>query len=90
MFWSAKRDPIIHRVVKKWQDKGSYYFQTKGDNNPAPINSQFLDETKVSEGQVVGNAVFRIPLLGYIKIFAVEWFWNPIIKPLALAITQKG
>src|SRR3989344_6252583 len=26
VFWSAKRDPIIHRVVKKWQDKGDYYF----------------------------------------------------------------
>ncbi|MBI2102012.1 signal peptidase I [Candidatus Woesearchaeota archaeon] len=90
VFWSAKRDPIIHRVVRKWHDKESYYFQTKGDNNPTPINNQFLDETRVSEEQIVGNAVLRVPLLGYIKIFAVEWFWNPIIRPLALAITQKG
>ena len=77
VFWSAKRDPIIHRVVKKWQDKSIYYFQTKGDNyktNPMPIKSTFLDETSVSEEQVVGNAIARIPLLGYVKIWAVELF----------------
>lgn len=75
VFWSAKKDPIIHRVVKKWQDNDVYYFQTKGDNyktNPMPIKSAFLDETKVSEEQIVGNAVLRIPLLGYIKIWFVE------------------
>ena len=52
VFWSIKKDPIIHRVVKKWQENGVYYFQTKGDNyktNPVSIKSSFLDETKVSE-----------------------------------------
>ena len=77
VFWSAKRDPIIHRVVKKWQDKDIYYFQTKGDNyktNPVSIKNMFLDETMISEEQVVGNAIVRIPLLGYVKIWAVELF----------------
>ncbi|MBI2658614.1 signal peptidase I, partial [Candidatus Woesearchaeota archaeon] len=77
VFWSAKRDPIIHRVIKKWHDKDIYYFQTKGDNyktNPMPIKSSFLDETSVSQEQVVGNAILRIPLLGYVKIWAVELF----------------
>ncbi len=75
VFWSVKRDPIIHRVVKKWQSNNTYHFQTKGDNyktNPMSIKSAFLDETKVSEEQIVGNAVLRIPLLGYIKIWFVE------------------
>ena len=72
VFWSARRDPIIHRIVKKWQDKGVYYFQTKGDHNPSSIKSQFLDETKISQEQIVGNAILRIPLLGYIKIWFVE------------------
>lgn len=75
VFWSTKKDPIIHRVVKKWQDKDGYHFQTKGDNyktNPASIKTIFLDETDISEEQVVGNAVARIPLLGYIKIFFVQ------------------
>lgn len=79
VFWSAKKDPIIHRVVKKWEDNNIYYFETKGDNyrtNPVPIKSSFpnlvLDETKIKEDQIVGNAVLRIPLLGYIKIWFVE------------------
>ena len=72
VFWSARRDPIIHRIVKKWQDNDIYYFQTKGDHNPNSIKSQFLDETKISQEQIVGNAILRIPLLGYIKIWFVE------------------
>ncbi len=81
VFWSAKKDPIIHRVVKKWKENGTYYFQTKGDNyrtNPLPIKNAFLDETKVSEEQIIGNAVLRIPFLGYIKIIFVEWLLEPL------------
>ncbi|MBI3288938.1 MAG: signal peptidase I [Elusimicrobia bacterium] len=83
VFWSAKKDPIIHRVVRKWQENGSYYFQTKGDNyktNPASIKTPFLDETRISEDKIVGSAILRIPLLGYIKIFFVEF----IAKPFAI------
>lgn len=79
VFWSSgispqtgNREPIIHRVVKKWEENGIYYFQTKGDNNPASISNAYLDETKVSQSQVVGNAIFRVPLLGYIKIWFVD------------------
>ncbi len=88
VFWSAKKDPIIHRIVKKWQENSAYYFQTKGDNyktNPASINNLFLNETKISENYIVGNAVLRIPLLGYIKI----WFVG-IIDLLKQIIAQKG
>jgi signal peptidase I len=72
VFWSSKGDPIIHRVVKKWQENGAYYFQTKGDNNPDSIRSPGLDETRIREDMILGNAVLRIPLLGYIKIWFVE------------------
>ncbi len=83
VFWSAKKDPIIHRVVRKWQENSTYYFQTKGDNyktNPTSIKNPSLDETKISEEQIVGNAVLRIPLLGYIKIWFVELFVNPFLN----------
>lgn len=84
VFWSAKRDPIIHRVVKKWQEENIYYFQTKGDNyktNPVSIKSSILDETRINQEQIVGNAVLRVPFLGYIKIWFVE---------LIGLFTQKG
>ena len=31
-----------------------------------------LDETSINEEQLVGKAVARVPLLGYIKIWFVE------------------
>ena len=90
VFWSAKKDPIIHRAVNKWKEDDAYFFQTKGDNyktNPAPINSTFLDENRVSEEQIVGSSVFRIPLLGYIKI----WFVDFIVKPVqGIPVAQNG
>ena len=89
VFWSAKNDPIIHRVVKKWQKDNLYYFQTKGDHNPDSIRSPALDETKVTQDSVVGNAVLRIPLLGYVKIWFIEWFVDPL-KGLLTSIAQKG
>lgn len=72
VFWSPKKDPIIHRVIKKWEEAGTYYFQTKGDHNPGMIKTTFLDETKISEEQLIGYAYFRIPMLGFIKIWFVE------------------
>lgn len=83
VFWSAKKDPIIHRIVRKWQEGSEYYFQTKGDNyktNPVSIKTPFLDETRISQEQIVGNAVFRIPLLGYIKIWFAELFLKPLMQ----------
>jgi len=61
------KDPIIHRVVKKWYND-SYSFQTKGDN--VVIVQNF--EKEINEKQLIGKAFFRIPYLGYIKIWFVE------------------
>ncbi len=72
VFRSNRPDPIIHRVVRKWEINGKYYFHTKGDHNTDSITSVGLDETNISEDQLLGKAVFRIPLLGYIKIGFVE------------------
>ncbi|MBI2647602.1 signal peptidase I, partial [Candidatus Woesearchaeota archaeon] len=86
VFWSIKRDPIIHRVVKKSYENNSYYyyFQTKGDHNSNSIRSPFLDEMMVNEDQIVGNAIARIPLLGYIKIWFVD------ILNIAYNLIQNG
>jgi signal peptidase I len=72
VFKSNKPDPIIHRVVEKWEENGRYYFKTKGDNNRDSIKNSLVDETRISEDRIVGKAVFKIPLLGYIKIIFVE------------------
>lgn len=72
VFRSGRKDPIIHRVVKKIQNDDGIYFQTKGDNNKDSIKSSQLDETNVGGDIVIGKVILRVPLLGYIKIWFVE------------------
>ena len=72
VFKSNRKDPIIHRVVKKMRNDSGVYFQTKGDNNRDSIKNGDLDETNLDEDVIIGKAVLRVPLLGYIKIWFVE------------------
>lgn len=37
VFRSGRPDPIIHRVIKKWDVDGEFYFHTKGDHNSNSI-----------------------------------------------------
>jgi len=76
VFKSKKKDPIIHRVVKKYKSNGKYYFQTKGDNNKDSMKNVIVDETTINENSIIGKAVFKIPLFGYIKIWFVESLKN--------------
>ena len=78
VFKSHRPDPIIHRVVKKWQEDGKYLFQTKGDNNKESIPLGETNELRIQETQIVGIAVARIPLLGWIKIAFVGLMGNII------------
>lgn len=81
VFWGGKAYPIIHRVVFVGQDEEGRYFATKGDNNLGQINEPpYLDEKRVPvsrpcstepDGQcdvLLGEAVLRIPFLGWVKI----------------------
>tara|TARA_Y100000034_G_C6854295_1_gene387959 strand:- start:335 stop:895 length:561 start_codon:yes stop_codon:yes gene_type:complete len=60
VYQANRKEPIIHRVV----EIGDLYFQTKGDNNNGVIDF----EKKIGEDQIIGKAIFRIPLLGWVKI----------------------
>lgn len=52
------KDPIIHRVIKTNQNS----YITKGDHNPT------IDPIQPKPENLVGKAVFKIPLLGWVKI----------------------
>src|SRR5204862_126176 len=67
-FAKGQADPIIHRVVEKWEENGLFYFRTKGDNNQGFIDS----EQRINQNLVVGKAWFKLPWLGYVKIIFVE------------------
>ena len=70
VFQANRPDPIIHRVIKKWNQETNYHFQTKGDNNPSSYPE--VRETDIPEDRLVGTAVARIPFLGWIKIIFVN------------------
>jgi len=72
--------PIIHRVVKIWQEEGKYYYQTKGDHNSGSISGE---ETKIDESRIYGKGVLRVPYLGWVKILFVE-----AVRPLGWNIQR--
>lgn len=87
-----KSHPIIHRVVDMGQEKGEYYFQTKGDHNSLSFGSDTrIPETSIPEENIIGyekykkasRAILRIPYLGWIKIWFVE---SPVIFFIAVVL----
>lgn len=67
IFNAETRYPIIHRIITEKQRS------TKGDNNP----DQLSFERTIADEQVIGKAVGRIPLLGWIKLIFFEFLKNP-------------
>ncbi len=64
IFNANTQHPIIHRIVSI----NGETIQTKGDNN----EGQLPVEKSINKNDLVGKAVFRIPKLGWIKLFFVE------------------
>ncbi len=68
-----QKEPIIHRVIKidknnQTDRNNQIYYTTKGDHNYNAYNF----ESKISQDQLLGKALFRVPYLGYIKIGFVK------------------
>src|SRR3989344_2753408 len=75
-----RQDPIIHRVVKKWEVESGIRFATKGDANNGQIDDcsdNCLDETNIAQQQVLGVSLLRIPYLGWVKIAFVSLIGQP-------------
>jgi len=74
---------IIHRAINKTQTfgNGTWYFQTKGDNNYAP------DPWSLPEHLIIGKVVRRIPFLGYLlfpNLFGYPYYYSNTAVPLQL------
>jgi signal peptidase I len=67
---------IVHRAVIEIEDKGNVYYLTKGDNNNI-FDIQFynngLFNKPVKKEHVLGKVIFRIPYLGYYKLFITPY-----------------
>ena len=62
----APQDPVVHRVIDKWLDGSTWYFQTKGDANPLP------DPAPVPEDRIFGVVIGGIPFIGWVKIVLTD------------------
>lgn len=64
---------IVHRVIEVIKEGDTYYYVTKGDNNPIPdpYYKPGVPYGKV-KGKVfsIGDSVFKLPYIGYYAI----WF----------------
>ena len=62
IFSAPTRYPLIHRIISDEK------ISTKGDHNP----SQLTIEKEISKYQIIGKAVAKIPLLGWLKLIFFE------------------
>lgn len=72
---------ITHRVVNIEEKDGEKVFITKGDHN------ETIDRKPVSFSQIQGKVVMRIPKIGYLKYFLVDyygWIMAVVIPSLAI------
>lgn len=74
VFESGRNIPIIHRVVRTYEEEGEIFFETKGDNNRAQITESWIDERRIPEEDVLGVAFARIPYVGYVKILFTDCY----------------
>jgi len=67
---STARNPVIHRIITENPigTKGDHNIdQLKPGNNPAGV-----DEISISQQQVIGKAVLKIPYIGWVKLVFYE------------------
>ena len=82
VFQGNRPQPIIHRVVRSWQEETHFFVQTKGDHNSNSIQGP-AGETKIGQERMLGKGVIRIPYLGWVKILFVD-----AVKPLGINIQR--
>jgi signal peptidase len=57
---------VVHRLIRKAESNGKYYYYTKGDNN----NSE--DAWVVPTEDVIGIATIKIPFIGWPTVLLSE------------------
>jgi signal peptidase I len=69
VFQTTKRpEPIIHRVIEVKGSPGDMTYKTKGDNNCGSADF----EQNIQKDTMIGKTLFKVPLLGWIKIGFVK------------------
>ncbi len=59
---------VTHRVVRIDEENGEKVYITKGDHN------ETIDRNPVKFSQIRGKVIMRIPKIGYLKYFLIEYY----------------
>jgi len=78
LWFNAPQEPIVHRVIDKYNISDTWYFRTKGDANSLP------DGAPVPESRIIGVVVGGIPYIGWVKIFLTD---SGLLIPLLVVIS---
>ncbi len=74
---------ITHRVVRIEEENGEKIYITKGDHN------ETIDRTPVKFSQIRGKVIMRIPKIGYLKYFLIEYYgWIIAVLVPSVAIVS--
>lgn len=69
----ARSGDIIHRVMLKIETPTGEHYVIKGDNNPVAdvqiFDYRFGGNSLADQSQLKGKVLFRVPYLGYFKLF---------------------
>lgn len=71
IFEGGRQYPLIHRVVEVGET-----YATKGDNYKTNAQ-QLQSEKSISEEQLIGKALFKVPGIGWAKLIFFEAARNP-------------
>jgi len=76
-YWAFPPDePVVHRVINKKFENGSWWFKTKGDDNDS-------EDPWIPESQIIGVVCGVIPYIGWVKIFFTE---SGLLIPIIIII----
>ncbi len=73
---------IVHRSYFKIKTESGIYYLSKGDNNPV-FDIQIFDYARgmgndpITPDKLKGKVIFKVPLLGYFKLFISGFFSEP-------------
>ena len=70
IFQASQKYPVIHRIINSSVVNGYAVYSTKGDNN----QGQLFVETRIPSDAIIGKAVFRLPMIGWVKLIFIKFF----------------
>ena len=81
---SSLEDPVVHRIIAKWQENGEYFFKTNGDNRDDP------DGWTIAGEDVIGLVILRIPHVGWLWLAVKTTFGQLIVLVIAILLLFVG